>query len=880
MCVFVIIFIASVQIITENAYTEAVVKAETNEMQQIYETYFSLENYYEQSLSLLISVEYMQQNVISALSAGSSSNVSEQNEYLKELVEVFSKYTETLDIYIVDSENIMCFQSECKYEGGCFVEHNEGKELNFVSDVDIFDFLENYGLYNKSNQYNSSHAIVKTLNTDEDIYIIGIPRYDRIFDFTENQIVIYNKFGMEQLRLNTEPLEYDKTIYLLSSNQTYRKMGVGPNRFILCYFSNEDESGNYSFGTIRDLNYNYRYYIYVLLLIFFIIVGILLWRRSEKITKPLDFFVMWMKLVKEKETLYEDTVAESSLPKENHFLQTNIMLYFSLCLIPIILAGTSQWYVENQVLNNYVENRYVESAEFYGNTLDIKFYIWGSSIDLLCNDDVIQDALNSHSTDTDFNFDLGLIKYIREYTDIMQDGADKITIYNSDGSAIVSTANEYDVDRYIKYRVNVNEDYGWTFTEGLSRFTLYQKIYDDEGQVMGYCKLELDNPDLRYSTSYNSEILYTCYIYKYADKVFNLISSPLVSDEKVMNLIRGTEKQDLTNSIELKHADTNYFYIVNEKVYFDTVWDEHVVAFINIVFFVSIAVFFAAGILTRTTINPIIHLSNALYSDSPHIPMSTLLLGQEEFSLIVNRVRALTEQVDAYAKEQKQLEEERQEHEKRRKDAEMLTLQTQINPHFLYNIFSSISVLIHTGQSEKAANMVMHTGNLMRLGLYRGHVMIPLKEEIEHVTQYIKIQQIRYNNCMEIEFDIEENLMQLKVVKFILQPIIENAIEHNVGYLDDRVLKIVITAYKDKEDFIIEILDNGRGLEDSRINKLQNSINSFDMSNHLGLANINERIKLNCGNKYGVILNKNHEEGLKVELRLPIVVNKEEQQDV
>lgn len=880
MCVFIAVFVAALQMVTESAYTAAIVEAEINEMQQIYETYFGLESYYEQSSALFTDVEYIEQNIVKALNEGEDLSDPGNNEYLDKLVEQFSQYTETMDIYVVDSQNIMCLQEYDGHRGRCFINHNEGDKIDFINDADTFDFLERYGLYTKNSLYNSSQAIVKNLSTSEDIYIIGIPRYDKIFDFTDNQIVIYNKFGLEQLRLNTEELEYDKTIYILTDNQNYRKIGIGRNRFILCYFSNEDELGHYSFGTIRDIDLSFRYYIYLFLLLFFAVVGIILWRWSDNITKPLDFFVMWMKLVKDKGSIDEDSAANTELPKENHTLQNNIMLYFSFCLIPIIIAGATQWYAENQILNSYVEQRYVDSAEFYGNIIDAKFYTWRNPVTLLCNDDFIGNTLEKHYQDKDADYDIHLIKYIRKYTDIMQDDADTVTIYNSEGTAIVSSSSEYDKDRYIKYRVNVDTDYKWEFTEGLSRFTLHQKIYNDEGEIIGYCKLELNDPDLRFNASYNSEALYSCYIYKYTDKVFNLIGSPLLDDEKVVNMIRETEEQELSKSIGLKYAGINYFYIVKGKVYFDRIWDDYVVAFMNIVFFIGIAVFFAAGILTRATINPIIHLSNALYNDSPQIPMSTLLLGKEEFALIVNRVRILSEQVDAYAKEQKLLEKERQEHEKRRKDAEMLTLQTQINPHFMYNIFSSISVLIRTGQSEKAANMVMHTGNLMRLGLYRGHVMIPLKEEIDHVTQYIKIQQIRYNNCMEIAFNIDESLMQLKVVKFVLQPIIENAIEHNVGYLEDRILMIDITAFKKDDDLIIEIADNGRGLESTKMSKLQNSINSFDMSNHLGLANINERIKLNCGEKYGVTLEKNDGDGLKVELRLPVVVSKEEQRDV
>lgn len=880
MCIFVLFFIAALQMVTENAYIEAIVKAEIIEMQQIYDVYNSLSNYHEESFNFLTGNEYMMRNAAAALAGEQDLIVTEGSENFQRLTEEFSHYSQTMDIYIVDSNNILCMRQLENGKTGCHKSHNEGDNINFLNNNEILNFLKKYGYYTEDNMYMSNHALIKNINPEKNIVVIGIPRYDKIFDFTDNQIIIYNRFEQEQLRLNTESVEYDRSIYNFSSNKNYKKIGIGKNRLVLCYFSNEDELGNYCLGTIKDLDFSFRIYIYVFLVLFFTLTGVILWSWSEKVTKPLDFFIMWMKLIKDKASVGDSEVADQSLPKENHLLQNNIMLYFSFCLIPLIIAGATHWYAENQILNKYVEERYVESAQFYSEILDAKFYVWQNPISLLCNDEAIEDALIYHNTNEDVNYDIQLIKYISEYTNIMSDDADRVTIYNTDGTSIVSTVNDYVEDRYIKYRVNINEDYKWAFTEGISRLTLHQKIYSNAGEIIGYCKLELRNPELRYSLSYSGENIYSCYIYKYTDKVFNLIGSPYLDDEKIIKLIANNTDQKLAGSIDLKQAGINYFYVVKEKVFFDRVWNDHVVDFMNIIFFMGIAVFFAAGILTRATLNPVIHLSNALYNDSPQIPMSTLLLGKEEFALIVNRVRALSEQVDTYAKEQKQLEEERQEHEKRRKDAEILTLQTQINPHFMYNIFSSISVLIKTGQSEKAADMVMHTGNLMRLGLYRGHVMIPLKEEIDHVTQYIKIQQIRYNNCMEVKFNVEESFLQLKVVKFILQPIIENAIEHNVGYLEDRILIIQINVLEVGKNLIIEIQDNGRGLDDKEMDKLQESINNFDMSNHLGLANINERIKLNCGMEYGVVLDKNKKMGLRVELKLPIVVNKEEQRDV
>lgn len=875
MSIFMILFVIALQVVTETALFEAYSEAEIKEMQQIYDVYADSRYYYEESLALFSTTKYFNQLVIKTLFDVTYASDEQKKLSAERLGNEVSDYISRMDICVVDRNKIIYMYTEGETPYVDIKNHNE-ENIEFVKDEDAFSFLVENGLYESNNLYESNHIIVEKIQHTADIYIIGIPRYDKIFNFCNSEIVIYNKYEQEELRLNTELIEQIIPTSSINKGKNYKAFGFFGNRYILCYYSNEDERGDYCMGIFRDLSLTFRRIIYLCLILFFVIIGVVLWFWSEIVTKPLDFFLMWMKLIKDKGEVNEDEKVSMPMPKDNYPLQSNIMLFFSFCLIPIIFAGALQWYAENQILNGYVEERYAESAEFFGDILDEKYYIWRDPIILLSNDERIVSSLEEYQEREDIDFDKIFIQNIREYSRVVSDESDILTIYNADGNVVVSSVNEFEDDRYIQYRVNVDEDYKWSFAEGLEKFVLHQKIYNDEGKIVGYCKLELNDPALYANAIYNSEYLYSCYIYKYTDKIYNLFGSPNFSDEKIVNIIRSNEENPLAKSMLLEKANVNYFYIVKEKIFFDRIWGKYVIYFMNIVFFLSITLVFAAGILTRTTLNPIIHISNSLYTDSPQVPMSTLLLGKEEFALIVNRVKTLAAQLDSYAKEQKLLEQEKHEQEKRRKDAEMLTLQTQINPHFMYNIFSSIAVLIRTGQTEKATKMVMHTGNLMRLGLYRGHVLIPLKEEMEHVCQYVNIQQIRYINCVEVDIDIDEALLQFKVVKFILQPIVENAIEHNVGYLESRDLKIQINAFQKDNQLLIHIIDNGRGIEEEKIKKLQESINNFDMSNHLGLANINERIKLNCGQEYGVILSNNIGYGMKVELILPIVIEKEE----
>jgi len=868
------LFVIALETVVNAAFYEAYAKPEIKEMQELYDIYTELNYYYDESILLFSLLESINKDIFDTLTQINYASLDNGQASANGLSKKYKDYLTNMDICIVDSNNIVHLFRENSLSDAEVKKHDQEHGLEFVIEADVIQFLADNEIIKENDTYSSNNIIISKLKSHEEVYVVGIPRYDKIFDFCTNSIVIYNKHGHEELRLNTKSIEKKISLNRITRGKSYQTFSVGKYRTMLCYYSNEDERGDYCLSLVNNLDLGYRYTIYAFLLVFFAIVSIAFWYWSEKITKPLDFFLMWIKLIKDKGTLKEDEKAHKPMPKENYLLQNNIMVFFSFCLVPIIFAGAVQWYSENQILNRYVEQRYVQSAEFSGNIFDEKYNIWRDPITLLGKDERIIECLVEAQMDD--GSDKPILRYLNEYSKLISDESDVLTMYDVDGNVVVSSANDFEQDKYIRYRVNVNESYKWSFAEGLKRFILHQKIYNTKGNIIGYCKLELKEPSLNAATYYNRDYLYSCYIYKYTDKIYNLLGSPSISDEEIINMIRSNKTYSLAKSVVLEKANINLFYIVKEKIFFDIVWGKHVLSFMNAVFFLIIALIFSASFLTRMTLNPIIQISNALYKDSPQVPMSTLLLGKEEFDLIVNRVKTLSEQVNTYAQEQKLLEAERHEHEKKRKDAEILTLQTQINPHFMYNIFSSIGVLIRTGETEKATKMVTYTGNLMRMGLYRGHVMIHLKEELEHVFQYINIQQIRYHNCMNINVNVDEGLMHLKVVKFILQPIVENAIEHNIGYLEDRDLKIDINAYIKDEHLIIQVVDNGTGMDSEQIVCLQSSIDSFDMSSHLGLANINERIKLNCGDEYGVKLSKNNECGLRVELVLPVVLEKEE----
>ncbi|MBC8059442.1 MAG: sensor histidine kinase [Clostridiaceae bacterium] len=232
-----------------------------------------------------------------------------------------------------------------------------------------------------------------------------------------------------------------------------------------------------------------------------------------------------------------------------------------------------------------------------------------------------------------------------------------------------------------------------------------------------------------------------------------------------------------------------------------------------------------------------------------------------EFNFMLERINILLEKI---LEEQKVIVQ-----------AELRTLRAQINPHFLYNTLDSIKWLVLSSDDKKATEIVSALSTFFRLGLSGGNEEIPIKDEIEHVRQYLFIQKLRYGEKLDYLIDIDGDLELYKTPKLILQPIIENAIYHGLNKTEgEGFIKIIVTKTKDNISF--EITDNGIGMTEVTSQKLNAKINEYnvkgDSDGHgYAIKNVNQRIKLSYGDEYGINYNSKYEVGTKVTLKIPII---------
>ena len=207
----------------------------------------------------------------------------------------------------------------------------------------------------------------------------------------------------------------------------------------------------------------------------------------------------------------------------------------------------------------------------------------------------------------------------------------------------------------------------------------------------------------------------------------------------------------------------------------------------------------------------------------------------------------------------------------RLRKAEFELLQSQINPHFLYNTLDAIVWLAESGEKEKVVSTVSSLSNFFRASLNQGKDIVTIKEDIGHVRSYLEIQQVRYQDILDYEITVPEEIYPYLIPKITIQPLVENALYHGIKNKRGKG-KITITGEKRDDCVIISISDNGLGITKERLEVVDKNINNRSESEKTtyGLYNVNERIRLDFGEEYGIKIESEYQNGTTVSIKLPL----------
>lgn len=276
-----------------------------------------------------------------------------------------------------------------------------------------------------------------------------------------------------------------------------------------------------------------------------------------------------------------------------------------------------------------------------------------------------------------------------------------------------------------------------------------------------------------------------------------------------------------------------------------------------------LAVFAISSILSREITKPLRRLSESMsrVEKGEFDRVNVDVTMENEIGSLGKSYNLMTERIHT-------LMEENVYEQKQKRKSELKALQAQINPHFLYNTLDSIIWMSEAGQSDEVVEMTSALAKLLRQSISNDHEQVELGQEMEYVKNYLTIQKMRYQDKLEYTVEVDPKVRHVMIVKLVLQPIVENAIYHGIKYKGSKGT-LRIRAFAESEDVCIVIEDNGIGMDETALNIIFDETQKIHKQNGVGVPNVQKRLKLYYGDKYGIIYESKVGIGTRATIRIP-----------
>ncbi len=227
------------------------------------------------------------------------------------------------------------------------------------------------------------------------------------------------------------------------------------------------------------------------------------------------------------------------------------------------------------------------------------------------------------------------------------------------------------------------------------------------------------------------------------------------------------------------------------------------------------------------------------------------------FNVMTSRIQELMKQ-NIYEQQQK-------------RKSELKALQSQINPHFLYNTLDSIIWMAEGKKNEEVVVMTASLARLLRQSISNEEEQVPIGQEVEYARSYLTIQKMRYKDKLEFQIQVDAQIMGVPIIKLVLQPLIENAIYHGLKYKEGKGL-LIVRGYREGENAVLQIRDNGAGMDEQTLSHIFEKHKVNYRSNGVGVYNVQKRLQLYYGMDYGITYSSKQGEGTTASIVIPMNV--------
>lgn len=278
-------------------------------------------------------------------------------------------------------------------------------------------------------------------------------------------------------------------------------------------------------------------------------------------------------------------------------------------------------------------------------------------------------------------------------------------------------------------------------------------------------------------------------------------------------------------------------------------------------------------VLSFSLTKPITYLSKKMGNYKGHNLVTTekYLRRNDEIGVLCNEYNTMIEELNSFIKNEYQ-------NKLILLDSQMKSLEAQINSHFLYNTLESINSIAEIEEVESISTMSLALGKMFRYSIKTKSELVTIQDELNHVQDYLSIQKIRFNNQFDVQIDIPEEILQMKVLKLILQPLVENALIHGLDNCQ-KGSRLQIRGSRNERALYIEVRDDGVGMSEDVLNKIRRMLKEearFTELGHrnkqsIGLKNIHSRIELYYGQGYGLSIQSEEDKGTTITVKCPIL---------
>lgn len=233
-----------------------------------------------------------------------------------------------------------------------------------------------------------------------------------------------------------------------------------------------------------------------------------------------------------------------------------------------------------------------------------------------------------------------------------------------------------------------------------------------------------------------------------------------------------------------------------------------------------------------------------------------------------NEIGSLTTSFNVMTHRIEELMEQNVHEQEEKRKSELKALQSQINPHFLYNTLDSIIWMAEGKKNEEVVLMTASLARLLRQSISNEDELVSIGQEIEYSRSYLTIQKMRYKDKLEFQIDVAPEIRGIKIIKLVLQPIIENAIYHGLKYKESKGL-LLVKGYEENGHAVIQIIDNGVGMDQETLAHIFEKHKVNYQSNGVGVYNVQKRLQLYYGSDYGILYQSEKGKGTTATIRIP-----------